>query len=203
VRLLLTSAVLALLAMPAPPVVAPSPRHAPEASASPVAQRPLWHTGDTWTYLGTDGKPFTLTVLGIAADHYSIERRAGSDVDIVLMSFDFSPNLFARFSWPLAVGKIWSFTTRSRPGNGIGGDENQYVTSLVVDGYGPVTVRAGTFRAFHIKGLQCNVTQQNRCGAFDVWYAPAVKNWIKIHYITSGWWPFAGKSEELLSSKVH
>ena len=51
-----------------------------------------------------------------------------------------------------------------------------------------MTVPAGTFQAVHIHGKQCNTTQQNRCGDFDVWYASQAKYTVKIALISGEFW---------------
>jgi len=165
--------------------------------------QPVWVVGDTWTYRGTDGKRFVVTVTGITEEHWSLEtRNEGGTRHIALLNFDFSPNTYARFQWPLEVGKQYEATLHLNPRNNVGG-VNEYHQTWKVEAYEPVTVPAGTFDAFRIRGSQCNVTQRNRCGDFLVWYSPRVKNWVKESFITSRWWDFSGKSSELLAYQVH
>ncbi|HLW60243.1 MAG TPA: hypothetical protein VKV57_10035 [bacterium] len=170
-------------------------------SAAPVAQRPVWAVEDTWTYMGTDGGSFTFTVREVAPDHYTLEDHSGPNVSTFQVGFDFSPSWYARFQWPLRMNERWSFSTEGPARNNAGGTD-QFITSSVVDAYEAVTVPAGTFDAFRIKGSQCNQTQ-NLCGDFLVWYAPRVKSYVKISWITPEYWgAVAGKSSELLSFQV-
>jgi hypothetical protein len=165
-------------------------------------EQPVWAIGDTWTYSGRDdGKPTTLTVLGIAPDHYSVEQKAGSDINVLLLNFDFSPNAYSRFQWPLEINKQWTFHGEGRSTNGMSGT-NSYTTTETVEAYEPVTVPAGTFDSFRVRGRQCNDTQHNRCGEFMVWYSPQVKSWVKIAWLDARFWNYP-KPVELLSYQVH
>ncbi|HKV45762.1 MAG TPA: hypothetical protein VJT32_13980 [bacterium] len=168
-----------------------------------VTPRPLWAVDDTWTYIGPGGASFTFTVREVAADHYTLEDHSGPNVSTFQVGFDFSPSWFARFQWPLQMNERWSFDTEGPAGNDASGT-NKFTTTSVVDAYEAVTVPAGTFDAYRIKGSQCNQTQQGRCGEFLVWYAPRVKSYVKISWVTTDYWgATAGKSSELLSFQVH
>jgi len=170
---------------------------------SPVrtAPQPTWTVGDTWTYMGANGSQYSYTITGVAPDHYLLEYKEGSSDSAVQVGFDFSPGWFARFQWPLLLKKQWSFNTEGPAENGKSG-VNKFTTSMTVEAYESVTVPAGTFDTFRVKGIQCNQTQPG-CGDFLVWYAPRAKNYVKVSWITPGHWIVSGKSTELLSYEIH
>jgi hypothetical protein len=172
------------------------------AQTAPVAQAPKLMVGDTWTYKGADGAEFTLTVRQVTPTNYVMENKVGENVQTVQVGFDFSPNWFARFEWPLEVKKKWSFDTQGPPGNDAT-KSNNFTTASVVEAFERVTVPAGTFDAFRVKGTQCNHTQQDKCGDFLVWYAPRVKFPVKISWVTPEYWGVSERSTELLSYRVH
>ncbi|HLW59666.1 MAG TPA: hypothetical protein VKV57_07040 [bacterium] len=168
----------------------------------PVAQQPTWAVGDTWTYAGADGVPFTLTVRGVTPRQYSVESKTGANVRVVQVDLNLSLNAFSTFEWPLQLQKRWS--SNSRAPRGITGTEtDDYTTTSTVDAFGPVTVPAGTFPAFQIKGRQCNITKKS-CGDFVIWYAAQAKTYVKISWASAGYWGglLSGKSTELVSYKV-
>lgn len=167
-------------------------------AAAPVAKQPTWMVGDTWTYLMFGGQSETETVDAVGSDYWSLHSTA-QDTDIAV-KFDFSPNEYAHFQWPLKVGKQYAFDVPV-PGLVRGA---KFHTTWKVEAYESVTVPAGTFDAFRVGGNECRSTAPGaQCGEFTVWYAPQVKNRIRITLVTSGYFPNAGKSEELVSYTLH
>ena len=90
-------------------------------AAAPVAKLPTWVVGDTWTYLMFDGATETETVTAVGAVSWMLHSTV-QDADISV-SFDFSPNEYARFQWPLKVGKQYVFDV---PAPGVRGDHISY-----------------------------------------------------------------------------
>ena len=75
-------------------------------------------------------------------------------------------------------------------------------TTSTVEAYEPVSVPAGTFDAFRVKGKQCNTTK-NVCGDFLIWYAPRARMYVKISWAEARYWGnFSKKSTELLSFQL-
>jgi hypothetical protein len=167
-------------------------------AAAPVAKQPAWAVGDTWTYLMFGGETETETVDVVGADYWLLHSTA-QDTDIAV-KFDFSPNEYARFQWPLKVGERYAFDV---PVPGFVRNA-KFHTTWKVEARESVTVPAGTFDAFRVTGNECRATAPGGpCGEFTVWYAPQVKNRVRITLVTNGYFPYAGKSEELVSYAVH
>ncbi|HKV45947.1 MAG TPA: hypothetical protein VJT32_14940 [bacterium] len=167
----------------------------------PVLPQPTWAMGDTWTYRGVDGTPFTLTVRGVTPRQYSVEDKRGANVSVAQVDLDLSLNVFSHFQWPLQMQKQWSSNSKARPGNN-GAETDDYTTTSTVDAYGPVTVPAGTFDAYRIKGRQCNITRKS-CGDFLIWYAAQTKTYVKLSWASAAYWGgLSGKSTELVSYKI-
>ena len=173
----------------------------PASAQSSAVDRPTWSAGDTWTYR-QGGKTTTWAVLGATENGYAVQIKSASP-EIVHVTRDllFDKSYYFHPQWPLAVGNQWTFTVEDTAANSVGGT-NTYEISDRVAGQESVTVPAGTFQAVHIRGKQCNATQQNRCGDFDVWYAPQVKFTVKISLISSSYWSSVW-TRELVSYQVH
>jgi len=139
----------------------PPPVNAPENHQGPVAQLPAPQAADYWIYEMPDG------------------RKVSSRPEILLKS----PN----FSFPLWVGKNWSYEEISRLIEGMELTESTPVRvrfDCQVISFGKVTVKAGTFDAFECK-CQCRVPHSLRasdrgCGETTIWYAPQVKNAVRV-----------------------
>jgi hypothetical protein len=83
------------------------------------------------------------------------------------------------YSWPLSVGKTWEQAYKQeRPV-----DRQTFNRSTVwtIETEEAVTVPAGAFKAIKITSTNKNT------GAtiYDMWYAPEVKQWVKIREILS------------------
>ena len=108
-------------------------------------------------------------------------------VDGVVVLRETPPRLL--YEWPLTVGKSWEQSHRQeRPVDRTTSDRNSLMT---VDAEETVTVLAGTFRALKITWKNKNT------GAviYEIWYAPDVKQWVKIREILS-----SGQRERELAS---
>ncbi len=135
-----------------------SPSKPPASYKGPIAERPMQDSGYSWVYESVHGRRGT--------------RR----------------NLYGNYGFPLWVGKSWVYAggahedgtdpkkTRRAP---IPTD----VTCEVLS-FKQVTVTAGTFGAFECQCI-CEVSVHKPgydpfCGQWTLWYAPKVKNTIRI-----------------------
>ena len=172
-------------------------------AAQPISiDRPTWTNGDTWTY--REGNlTLTFVVRGETSNGYAVERLDKDGHHVSMMHWDrdlvFEDAVFFHPQWPLETGKQWQFTHHTTAGNGISG-VNDYVVTETVVGVESVSVPAGTFQSIRIHGKDCNITQHNYCGDFDVWYAPQVKYTVRIKR-QAGYWS-TNDTRELVSYKV-
>jgi len=133
----------------------------PEGYQGPVAEFPPVQPADYWIYEIADG------------------RKVSSRPEILLKS----PN----FGFPLWVGKSWSYDEISTRIEGMELTESlplRLRLDCQVVSFGKVTVKAGTFDAFECK-CQCGMPRgfraaERHCGETTTWYAPAVKNAVRI-----------------------
>jgi len=96
------------------------------------------------------------------------------------------------YTWPLTVGKSWEQSNRDeRPVDRQTTDRNSLWT---VEADETVTVLAGTFRTIKITWRNKNT------GAllYEMWYAPDVKQWVKIREILSN----GQRERELIAFKL-
>jgi hypothetical protein len=140
-----------LLAGCAPTIPQTTP---PESYKGPVAERPLIQAGDYWVYERGNMTKGKFTAL--------------------------APNL----SFPMWVGKTWSYTgesvLRGQPSTSPHRGLNRIDCHAAA--FKPVAVTAGTFGAFECQ-CTCTVTSgpyDPWCGDWTIWYAPEVKNVIRI-----------------------
>ncbi len=170
----------------------------------PAAQQPTWTVGDTWTYNDPLSRQVKCTVLAATPDYYVVEFLNGSNRSVVNVAPDLHPkgSIIVQFQWPLAQGATWK---RSVTGPAPDGHVGTWEITSVPEAYESITVPAGTFEAFRIKGHHCVVNEGNACGDYATWYAPQAKFYIKMAWNGSGHWPDAlrGHSRELLSYQVH
>jgi hypothetical protein len=158
---------------------------------------PVWRVGDEWEYAykspsdsGTyvwslnrvemlDGVQHYVIKVGTREIFYRVSDLASSleRVDGVVIQRD-TPSRHS-YVWPLAVGKTWEQTHRQeRPVDRTTTDRNSLWTAESEE---TVTVPAGTFRALKITWRNKNT------GAllYEMWYAPDVKQWVKIREVLS------------------
>ena len=83
------------------------------------------------------------------------------------------------YSWPLTPGKTWQQDSREeRPVDGQTTNRNSV---WAVDAEETVAVPAGTFRALKIVWRNRNTNAV----LYEVWYVPAVKQWVKLREVLS------------------
>ena len=158
---------------------------------------PVWHVGDEWqyaykspsdsgTYVGSvnrvetlDGVEHYVVKAGTRETFYRVSDLANSleRVDGVVVLRETPPRLV--YAWPLVVGKSWDETHKQeRPVERSTTDRN---STWTVGAEETVTVPAGTFRTLKITWRNRN----NGAVVDDMWYAPDVKQWVKIREVLS------------------
>jgi hypothetical protein len=164
--------------------------------AGPI-MAPVWHVGDEWEYAykspsasgsfvwavnrvePLDGVPHYVIKTGTREIFYRVSDLASSleRVDGVVIQRD-TPSRHS-YVWPLAVGKTWEQTHRQeRPVDRTTTDRNSLWTAESEE---TVTVPAGTFRALKIIWRNKTTNAIN----YEMWYAPDVKQWVKIREVLS------------------
>ncbi len=177
---------------------APSvPTPASNSATTAAVLVPVWHVGDEWQYAykspsdsGTyvwvvnrvetlDGVEHYVVKAGTREIFYRVSDLASSleRVDGVLVNRNTPARL--NYVWPLTVGKAW---------------DQDFQYELLVDrqtiarnstwtvaAEETVTVPAGTFRALKITWRNRNTS----ASLYDMWYAPDVKQWVKIREVLS------------------
>lgn len=184
---------------------------APATALNPRAERPMWSAGDEWTYAYAIQWPAATNRKDEAGERTStvvkIESFRGARAYFVSFSgvrelsvFDEDINVIAfvdaasgavvgeragmhYWSWPLEVGKSWTFTGTQT----VAGRTTSVQGAVVIEGYEDITVPAGTFGAFksvvrtRITAPDGRVFEQ----AEIYWWTPAVGNSIKYSRVTS------------------
>jgi hypothetical protein len=170
--------------------VVPSP--ASNQVATTAVMAPVWHVGDEWQFAykspaasGTyvwavdrienlEGAAHYVIKAGTREIFYRVSDLASTleRVDGVVVSHNTPPRL--SYAWPLAVGKTWEESHREeRPADRQTLERSSLWT---VETEETVTVPAGTFRTLKI------VWRNKRTNGllYEMWYAPDVKQWVKI-----------------------
>jgi len=178
-------------------------------SLGPIAV-PAWKVGDEWQFAyksPTDSGTYVWSVNRVESldgvGHYVIRTSTReilyrvSDlapslerVDGVVVLRDTPPRM--AYSWPLEVGKTWEQSNRQeRPVDRTTLDRNSVWT---VEAEETITVLAGTFQTARISWRNKNT------GAllYEMWYAPEVKQWVKIREVLSN----GQRERELMSYKL-
>jgi hypothetical protein len=169
---------------------------APAATTGPVPA-PVWHVGDEWQYAyespagsGTfvwsvsrietlDGEPNYVVTTGTREIFHRVSDLASTleRVDGVVVVRDTPARLM--YTWPLAVGKSWEESHKQeRP---VERSTVERKSQWTVEAEETVSVPAGTFRTLRITWRNKNT------GAVvtEMWYAPDVKQWVKIREVLS------------------
>jgi hypothetical protein len=168
------------------------------AGAAVIAPTPLpvWKVGDEWAYRyegaagsGTFVWAVWRTEMMDGHDCYVIKTGdreifyrktdlayVGENVSGVLVRRDVPPRPYYR--WPLTTGDKWelSFTMENRQDRRT--TDNIYAWEVV--GTEQITVPAGSFDTYKIVSRNMKTGRQ----VYEMWYAPAVKQWVKIHEST-------------------
>lgn len=186
------------------------PTAASTALSAPVLV-PVWKMGDEWEYAYKSPSGSGTYVWSIdrletfeGAHHYVIKSGTReilyrvSDLASSVERVDGSVVLHhtparMNYSWPLTPGKVWDQNTREeRP---VERQTRDSTSTWTVEGEETVAVPAGTFQALKIVARN----RQTSAVGYEMWYAPAVKQWVKIReFLRNG-----VRERELISFKLH
>ena len=203
--MLRTSAVVALLALPACESQ-PAPRELPEghgrgvvaADPAPPAGALTWaaptlRIGDRFTLQRGDDARASFEVVGLLPDAYLIDGGAGPGGFQLRRGLDLSyqgeffPNgeplhvlspADVRYHWPLWVGKRWQCEFVDRT---IGGPAMPVEVAYFVEAVETISVPAGTFEALRIVRHERRRTSQgpSRLRTQLTWYAPTIGSEVR------------------------
>jgi hypothetical protein len=186
----------------------PSPATTPNVTGPIMA--PVWYVGDEWEYAyksPSDSGTFVWFVNRIetleTVEHYVIKAGTreifyrvsdlASSLERVngVVAIRNSPSRLS-FAWPLTVGKTWEQSFREE--RLVDRQTLDRDTLWTVEADETVTVLAGTFRTVRIawRNKKSNVL------LYEMWYAPHVKQWVKIREVLSG----GIRERELLAYKL-
>jgi hypothetical protein len=194
---------------------------------------PKWDVGDQWVWqIGND--QITWTVLSAGGEYVVQEKSAGergiidvaADFSSTSASSAYFLPQFYELQFPLALGKTWTSTKRVAV-------KSTFVwvveVTRITEGVVSITVPAGTFEAVRIFGrshalgpttvgtpIGMGSPYPGAAGAgnysepglpsgdFVVWYAPQVKQVVKITWRGRRYWPaqYDGASLDLVSYKL-
>jgi hypothetical protein len=190
---------------------------------------PKWDVGDQWAWqIGND--QITWTVLSAGGD-YVVQEKSARETGVFHVAADLSSTSassayflpqFYELQFPLALGKTWTYTKRVRAARAADAAVEVEVTQIA-EGVVSIMVPAGTFEAVrifgrsHVLGTAIESPYPGLAGAgnfslpavlsgdFVVWYAPQVKQVVKITWRGRRYWPnqYEGDSLLLVSYKVH
>ena len=193
---------------------------------------PKWDVGDQWTWqIGND--QITWTVLS-ASGEYVVQEKSARESGIFHVAADFSSisassayflPQFYELRFPLALGKAWTSTKRVATVGSINSAGDVEVTRIT-EGVVSITVPGGTFEAVRIfgrshvlgGGTESPYPDASRTpvpaapfpvmansGDFVTWYAPQVKQVVRITWRGLRFWPaqYEGASLVLVSYKLH
>ncbi len=190
---------------------------APQVLAQPTIslEAPKWDVGDHWAWrIGDD--PITWTVLD-ASREYAVMEKSARETGIIHIAANFSSTResssyflpqFYQLQFPLALGKVWTYTTKGFMG--FFGNASDFEVTRINEGVVSITVPAGTFDTVRIYGrfrsMQPNVLGTGgwaTIGDFIVWYAPKVKQVARITWQGYIWKPqYNGANLLLVSYKL-
>ena len=195
---------------------------------------PKWEVGDQWAWqIGND--QITWTVLSAGGEYAVQEKsgretgifHVAADFSSTSASAYFLPAFF-ELQFPLALGKVWTYTKRvgdcgvCKPRGRSTSAGVEVEVTRITEGVVSITVPGGTFEAVRIFGRShtlggidspypgssgvgnYNPPPVDR-GDFVVWYAPQVKQVVKITWQGRRFWPaqYEGSSLLLVSYKLH
>jgi hypothetical protein len=197
---------------------------------------PKWDAGDQWTWqIGNDQITWTVLSAGgeyVVQEKSARESgvfRVAADFSSTSASFIYFLPQFYELQFPLALGKAWTSTKRVNV-RGVRGSPpgpSDVEVTRIPEGVVSIAVPGGTFEAVRIFGRAhaldprmgspyAGFTQGEApanisgtptiTGDFITWYAPQVKQMVKITWQASRrFWPaqYEGTSLLLVSYKLH
>lgn len=159
---------------------------------------PRWTVGDTWTFSGvmfrgTD----TYTVMAMSRSGYLVQLRTpvGASTLPFTLGLDTPSFWWTVPAWPMVIGgPSWKVRRTMVT------DDRVHVLTDRAVGWETVRVPAGTFTAVHVHGEDCE-PHFDVCGAFDWWYAPAVKWYVKQAWSNTIYWApaYRGRTAALVT----
>lgn len=164
------------------------------AAASLFDAPPAWQVGDTWMFRLADGRTDTLRVVRASDAGYAVAEHVSDGTARVLQfsrelttDENSAVNAMSLFrpAWPLGRPHTWTYAFS---GISLYGQPSHYRTTYTTSGaLDVVSVPAGTFAAIAIHIDECDLAD-GRCGAVDVWYAPAAKWFVRADFEDSAFW---------------
>lgn len=165
-----------------------------------VYEAPVWNIGDKWIYRTAKGDLSTREVLDVKKDLFILKTGEAQDLrayDKKSMNIKFlieksgkqipSTGSFKKvLDFPMFVGKRWKDTVAGTAS--ISKREVTFDNDFEIQGIEEVTTAAGTFKAFKIYHKQTFATTTVNSGWIRYWYAPPIKNIIKIETDKSSYW---------------
>lgn len=172
----------------------------PPGYTGPIAQRPEWKVGDSWTFQGKRGwkleESFQLkwTVLELKPNeilvkeegapgkftrHYTPDLNWFKNTPETQRVSRVEPDV-QWFRWPLWVGKTWSGVRTDYPSG------KKYTQHAKVEALEKVELTSGQeIEAFRISyqtedPVARDPKQQRGYGTWAVWYAPSIKNVVRV-----------------------
>ena len=196
---------------------------------------PKWDVGDQWTWqIGNDQITWTvLSAGGEYAVQEKSARETGvfhvaADFSSTSASSAYFLPQFYEMQFPLALGKAWTSTKRVVGAVGSPAAGVEVEVTRITEGVVSITVPGGTFEAVRIfgrshpldpskgspyagsaKGMPSVTSPGNPLpaysGDFVTWYAPRVKQVVRITWRGLRFWPaqYEGASLVLVSYKLH
>jgi hypothetical protein len=171
-------------------------------------EAPAIGVGDNWTFQYFDvwknvkGNRTRQEVTAVADDGISIDAKRLNDGRITHLKFSrelnpmdrgnmrFAP-FYARYAFPLVPGKTWE---RDATGNNPAENKTwRYQFKGKVEGWEKVKVQAGEFDALKVtveayyQGTEINGPRGSGKLTETLWYAPAVKTFVKQEYQDTDW----------------
>ena len=159
---------------------------------SPI-ETPVLHAGDTWTYRNEDGRRWRQTYDKVTEDGLVRGRGPKANVEYYYDHTHTLRKVWSKGQWvtaptpdfwdigkpilqfPLTPGSGWVYTTPASDDYGM-----TFVRRHTVVGCEQVTVPAGTFVAVRIDVSQIQSNRPaNAAMDWSLWYAPAVKSFVK------------------------
>jgi len=168
-----------------------------------ACEAPVWNIGDKWIYRTAKGYLVTREVVDVKKDLFILKAGEAQDLrayDKKKMNIEFqieksgkqvpSTGSFRKvLDFPIFVGKRWKDTVAGT--TSVSKREVTIDNDFEIQGIEEVTTAAGTFKAFKIYHKQTFSGPTLNSGWVRYWYAPPIKNIVKIEADKSSSWPGA------------
>ena len=173
---------------------------------------PKYQVGEKWTWRDEKGREGMGVVLQAEGDMAQVRLMTGDvasyDKDWIIQKVvrttgevvttqGAGATVMARvgqktLDFPLQAGKQWEIGAYAQAKSGLGTMERYYERYRIL-ACEDVTTPAGKFSALKVeveRGMSATAPRGGapRSGTYYLWYAPKVKNIIRLHYVPSQWW---------------